>query len=64
MHGNKNILRSLGQKLQMKLICLLQRNEEEWETENQDGQEIPSCFFFSFLRVFWKDDLGFFAGLF
>lgn len=44
-HGSNNVL-SLGQKLQMKLICLLQRNEEDWETENQDVKKSPPAFFF------------------
>lgn len=51
----------------MKLICLLQRNEESLEAENQDDEEIPFCFFFfffSFLWVLWKNNFGFFAGLF
>lgn len=33
----------------MKLICLLQRNKEGLEAENQDDEEIPFCFFFFFL---------------
>lgn len=29
----------------MKVICLLEENEKEWETDNQKAQEIPHSFF-------------------
>lgn len=36
----------------MKSICLLEKNEKEWETENREAQETsPPFFFFLFKRV-------------
>lgn len=49
MRGSNHLLLSLGQELQMQFICLLEENEKEWETENQEVQEIPPLPFFLFI---------------